>query len=33
MANNQDFVRNLFRDIAADGFAKKFEDALDDDLV
>src|ERR1700727_391124 len=33
MANNQDFVCNLFRDIAAEGFASKFEDALDDDLV
>ena len=33
MANIQDFVRNLFRDIAADGFAEKFEDALDNDLV
>lgn len=33
MANNQDFVCKLFRDIAAEGFASKFEDALDDDLV
>lgn len=33
MASNKSFIRNLFRDIAADGFAKKFEDALDDELV
>ena len=33
MASNESFIRNLFRDIAADGFAKKFEDALDDELV
>ena len=33
MANNQDFVRDLFRDIAAGGFAKQFENALDNDLV
>ena len=33
MASNESFIRNLFRDIAADGFAKKFEDALDDELI
>lgn len=33
MASNESFIRNLFRDIAADGFAKKFEDALDEELV
>jgi hypothetical protein len=33
MPNNENFIRNLFRDITTDGFAKKFEDALDDDLI
>lgn len=33
MASNESFIRNLFRDIAADGFARKFEDALDDELA
>ena len=33
MANIQDFVRDLFGQIAVEGFAKKFKDALDDDLV
>ena len=33
MAGNERFIRDLFNDIAADGFEKKFEDALHEDLV
>src|SRR5258708_35218825 len=33
MASNERFVRDLFNDIAADGFEKEFEDALHEDLV
>ena len=33
MASNERFIRDLFNDIAADGFEKTFEDALHEDLV
>src|SRR5258708_6875380 len=33
MASNERFVRDLFNDIAADGFEKTFEDALHQYLV
>src|SRR5258707_12189090 len=33
MASNESFIRDLFNDIAADGFEKEFDDALHEDLV
>src|SRR5258708_7614710 len=33
MASNERFIRDLFNDIAADGFEKTFENALHEDLV
>jgi hypothetical protein len=33
MASNERFIRDLFNDIAADGFEKQFEDALHEDRV